>query len=66
MLLKVVLGQDEDDWFLVFNFLDFGAPPVNVIVGRPLVGGRADHETISVLVLDLTIDTEVLIAASVV
>ena len=50
MLLKVVLGQDEDDWFLVFNFLDFGAPPVNVIVGRPLVGGRADHETISVLV----------------
>ena len=30
-----------------------------------MVGGAADHEAISVLVLDLAIDTELIVAASV-
>ena len=66
MVAQIALCPNQDDGCVGADLADLSLPTDDVVVGGATVDGDTQHEAISPIVTDLTIDTEVGITASVV
>ena len=63
---KIGLRANKDDRCLLTNLPDFDPPSLHVIQALLIVDGDAEHETIGLIVADLSIDTKVRISTIIV
>ena len=63
---EILFGEDEHDRFLALDLLNFVAPLVDTFQTCSVVGCDTDHEGIGVLILYLTINTEMVISTRIV
>ena len=65
VVAQIALGADQDDWCIGADLADLRLPPNDVFEGGARIDGDTQHEAISPIVADLTVDTEMGITASV-
>ena len=65
VVAQIALGADQDDWCIGADLADLRLPSNDVFEGGARIDGDTQHEAISPIVADLTVDTEMGITASV-
>ena len=61
LVLKVRLSQNDSNRFVGLNLLNFCLPARDIVEGLRLVARDANHEDVSILILHLSINAEVLV-----
>ena len=66
VIKQVLFGQADENWYFGYDRSDFFLPLIDMLKGYGLVDCHADNEDVCLVILDLSVDIEMLITTGIV